>query len=306
MFILNKIYLETSQTTLAWSLPSVSRTCHLWFLVSLPPSTIFHPHPEVMQPFWVSSHTNLFYRPSTYSNSFKASCFLAKWLLVHKKQLLADLCGLLGSYLPSLMTLKHSFPCLHLLAVFYIGCNWTQPVPEAVYFLFLFLNHPNILCINPDILQRWCNVPVWCRHNWCRSWWRCHCCVGITLFFISSHHCWWTMQSQCDSGYVDLKKMKSCEAYLWLTQSFQTNVQMACLNFKWNRVILPAATSEIQRNSTCIFFGWFKTEKIVCILVISVMSNIFECQKYWNTRRYFSAITFQDTEDFYMIMIFLS
>jgi hypothetical protein len=22
--------------------------------------------------------------------------------------------------------------------------------------LFLFLNHPNILCINPDILQRWC------------------------------------------------------------------------------------------------------------------------------------------------------
>ena len=28
------------------------------------------------------------------------------------------------------------------------------------------------------------------------------------------------------------KKMKSCVAYLWLTQSFQSNVQMACLNLK--------------------------------------------------------------------------
>jgi hypothetical protein len=29
-----------------------------------------------------------------------------------------------------------------------------------------------------------------------------------------------------------LKKMKSCEAYLWLTQPFQTNEQMACLDLK--------------------------------------------------------------------------
>ncbi len=77
MFILNKTYLKTAQTTLAWSLLSVSRTSHLWFLVSLPPSMTFYPHPEVMQPFLVSSDTNFFYH-STYSNSFESSSFLAK------------------------------------------------------------------------------------------------------------------------------------------------------------------------------------------------------------------------------------
>ena len=51
------------------------------------------------------------------------------------------------------------------------------------------------------------------------------------------------MQSQCDSGCVDLKKneegcvdlnffLKSCVVYLWLTQSFWTNVQMPCLDLK--------------------------------------------------------------------------
>ena len=30
--------------------------------------------------------------------------------------------------------------------------------------------------------------------------------------------------------------MKSCVAYLWLTQSFRTNVQMPCLDLKWNHV----------------------------------------------------------------------
>ncbi len=102
MFILNKDYLETAQTTLAWSLPSVSRSCCLWFLVSLPPSMTFHPHQQVMQTFLVSSDTNFFYHPSSYFNSLKASWFLAKWLLLHKKQLLADLCGLLRSYSSSL------------------------------------------------------------------------------------------------------------------------------------------------------------------------------------------------------------
>ncbi len=73
MFILNKTYLETAQiTTLAWSLPSVSRTCHLWLLVSLPPSMTFHSQPEVVQPFLVLSDTNFFYHPSTYSNSLEA------------------------------------------------------------------------------------------------------------------------------------------------------------------------------------------------------------------------------------------
>jgi hypothetical protein len=64
----------------------------------------FHPHPEVMQPFLVSSDTNFFYHPSTYSNSLEASSFLNKWLLLHKTQLLADLCGLLGSYSHFLMS----------------------------------------------------------------------------------------------------------------------------------------------------------------------------------------------------------
>ncbi len=135
--MLNKTYLETARTTLAWSLPSVSRTCPLWFLVSLPSSMTFHPHQQIMQPILVSSDTNFFYHPSIYSNSLEASCFLAKWLLyVHKKQLLADLCGLLQSYSSSLMSSKHSSPCLHFLAMFYIGHNWTQLVlPEALYFV---------------------------------------------------------------------------------------------------------------------------------------------------------------------------
>ncbi len=129
--------------------------------------------------------------------------------------------------------------------------------------------------------------------------------VGITLFFTSSHHCWWTMQSQFDSGCVDLKKLKSCVAYLWLTQSFQTNVQLTCLNLKWIRVIFPAATSDIQRDLICMFIGCFKTKQIVC-LVISVMSNIFERQKSWYFHPYFSATTFQDTKDFNMYTISLS
>jgi hypothetical protein len=33
-------------------------------------------------------------------------------------------------------------------------------------------------------------------------------------------------------GVLILKKMRSCVSYLWLTQPFQTNVQMACLDFK--------------------------------------------------------------------------
>ena len=33
-------------------------------------------------------------------------------------------------------------------------------------------------------------------------------------------------------GVLILKKMRSCVAYLWLTQPFLTNVQMACLDLK--------------------------------------------------------------------------
>ncbi len=33
-------------------------------------------------------------------------------------------------------------------------------------------------------------------------------------------------------GVLILKQLKSCVAYLWLTQSFRTNVQMPCLDLK--------------------------------------------------------------------------
>ena len=208
MFILNKTYLETAQTTLAWSLPSVSRTCCLWLLVSLPPSMTFHPQPEVMQPFLVSSDTNFFYHPSTYSNSLEA---LVSWPNGF-------------SYISSncLLIYVVYWGHTHLLwwpqNIPYPACNcWQCSISDTIelsqFFLklpnllFLFLIYPNILCINPDILQRWCNEPV-CRHSWCRCWcwWRCRCCVGFTLFFMSSHHCYWTMQTQSDSGCVDFEK----------------------------------------------------------------------------------------------------
>jgi hypothetical protein len=28
------------------------------------------------------------------------------------------------------------------------------------------------------------------------------------LFFVPSHHCWWTMQTQCDSGVCWFENMK--------------------------------------------------------------------------------------------------
>ena len=33
-------------------------------------------------------------------------------------------------------------------------------------------------------------------------------------------------------GVLILKKMRSCVAYLWLTQPFRTNVQIACVDLK--------------------------------------------------------------------------
>ena len=33
-------------------------------------------------------------------------------------------------------------------------------------------------------------------------------------------------------GVLFLEKLRSCVAYLWLTQPFRTNVQMACLDLK--------------------------------------------------------------------------
>ncbi len=272
MFILNKTYLETDQTTLAWSLPSVSRTCCLWFLVSLPPSMTYNPHSEVMQPCLVSSDSNFFYHPSTYSNSLEAACFLAKWLLLHKKQLLADLCGLLVSYSPSLMTSKHSSPCFAFAGnVLY----WTQLNSASSTWSCL------ICCFCSLIISTYCVSTL----TFCKGGAMSQSAdtadadadedVDVVLESLS-YSCPPTIfDEQCKVnvivGVLIWKKMKSCVAYLWLTQSLLTNVQMAWLNLKWKHVIFPAVTSEIQRNSICIFFVWFKTKNIVCIMVISVV-----------------------------------
>jgi hypothetical protein len=85
------------------------------------------------------------------------------------------------------------------------------------------------------------------------------------------------MQSQCDSGCVDLEKSEElCSLSL-----VGTVILDQCANglpqFEMKTCHFSAATSEIQRNLICIFFWCFKTKKIVCVLVISVMSNIFKC-----------------------------
>ena len=85
------------------------------------------------------------------------------------------------------------------------------------------------------------------------------------------------MQSQCDSGCVDLKKNEElCSLSL-----VDTVISEQCANglpqFEMKSCFFSSATSEILRNLICIFFGYFNTKKIVCILVISVMSNIFKC-----------------------------
>ncbi len=82
---------------------------------------------------------------------------------------------------------------------------------------------------------------------------------------------------QCDGGCVDLKKNEEfCSLSL-----VDSVIPEQCANdlpqFEMKSCLFPAATSEILRNSICIFFGCFETKKIVCILVISVMSNIFKC-----------------------------
>jgi hypothetical protein len=84
------------------------------------------------------------------------------------------------------------------------------------------------------------------------------------------------MQSQCDSGCVDLKNNEElCSLSL-----VDTVIPDQCANglpqFEMKSCFFPAATSEILRNSICIFFGCFKTKKIICILVISVTLKYFQ------------------------------
>ncbi len=170
MFILNKTYLETAQTTLAWSLPSVSRTCRLWLLVSLPPSMTFHQQPEVMQPFLVSPDTNFFYHPSTYSNSLEALVFWPNGFSYISSNYLLIYVVYWGH--THFFWWPQNIP--------YPACNCRQcsisdTIELSQFFLklpnlfLLFLIYPNKLCINHDISQRWCNEPV-CRHSWCWCW----------------------------------------------------------------------------------------------------------------------------------------
>ncbi len=45
--------------------------------------------------------------------------------------------------------LKHSFPCLHLLAMFHIGHNWTQPVlSEAAFFCWFCSSNIPTYCLS--------------------------------------------------------------------------------------------------------------------------------------------------------------
>jgi hypothetical protein len=67
------------------------------------------------------------------------------------------------------------------------------------------------------------------------------------------------MQSQCDSGCVDLKNNEEfCSISL-----VDTVILDQCANglpqFEIKTYIFPAATSERQRNLICIFFGCFKS-----------------------------------------------
>ncbi len=184
MFILNKTYLETAQTTLAWSLPSVSRTCCLWFQVSLPPNMTLHPQQQVMQPFLVSSDRIFFYHPSTYSNSLEASCFLAKWLLLHKKQLLAFMWSV-AVILIFLDVLKTFFPLLAFPGnvLYWTQLNSASSSLSCLICCFCSSIIPTYCVSTLTFLQRWCNIPI-CRHRWCWCWWRCRCCVGISVFHV--------------------------------------------------------------------------------------------------------------------------
>ncbi len=79
------------------------------------------------------------------------------------------------------------------------------------------------------------------------------------------------MQSQCDSGCVDLKKNEElCSLSLVYTAILEQ-----CANglpqFEMKSWYNPKATSEILKNPMFIFLGCFKTKKTVRILVISVM-----------------------------------
>ncbi len=62
------------------------------------------------------------------------------------------------------------------------------------------------------------------------------------------------------------KKMKSCVAYLWLTQSFQSNVQMPCLDLKWNHVFFQQRLPKYWGIPHAYFLGVLKPRKLFAFL----------------------------------------
>ncbi len=67
-------------------------------------------------------------------------------------------------------------------------------------------------------------------------------------------------------GVLIWKTMKSCVAYLWLTQSFRTNVQMPCLDLKWNHVFFQQWLLKYWGIWYAYFWGVLKPRKLFAFL----------------------------------------
>ncbi len=97
------------------------------------------------------------------------------------------------------------------------------------------------------------------------------------------------MQSQCDSGCVNLKKNEELHSLSLVDTVIPDQCANGLPQFEMKSCLFPAVTSEILRKLMFIFFGCFKTKKIVCILVISV------CQIFSTVRNpYTPTLTFQN------------
>ncbi len=231
----------------------------------------------VMQPFLVSSDTNFVYHPSTYSNSLEGSCFLAKWLILHKKQLLADLCGLLQSYSSSLMSSKHSSHCLHFLARFYIGHDWTQLVlPEALL----------ICCFCSSIIPTYCVLTL-TFHKGCAMSQSSDTAdtnadedVDVMLESICFSCPPTIVDEQCKVnvivGVLIWKTMKSCVAHLWLTS--YSGPMCKCLALIWNEIMSFSSSDfwNTEEFNMHIFWVFWNQENSLhsCNFSHQIFSNV--------------------------------
>ncbi len=79
--------------------------------------------------------------------------------------------------------------------------------------------------------------------------------VGVLIWKKWREVCWFEkIEELCSLSLVDTVILNQCaNALPW---------------FEMKPCLVPAVTSEILRNSICIFFGCFKTKQIICILVI--------------------------------------